>query len=88
MLLVLISLIGLILLVIYSAKNNKVMKDMAQAPAAANWQQGNQAFTYQYPDPSTYMHTSMYAQSPSQPVSPYQGQEYSSMVPDKQAPQE
>ena len=87
-LLVLISLIGLILLVIYSAKNNKVMKDMAQAPAAANWQQGNQTFTYQYPDPSTYMHTSMYAQSPSQPVSPYQGQEYSSIVPDKQVPQE
>ncbi len=87
-LLVLISLIGLIVLVIYSAKRNKAIKVMATAPTPANWQQGNQAFTYPYPDPSTYMHTSMYAQPPSQPVPPYQGQEYPGNTPGKRAPQE
>jgi len=87
-LLVLISLICLIVLVIYSAKRNKAPKVMATVPTPANWQQGNQAITYPYPDPSTYMHTSMYAQPPSQPESPYQGQEYPGNTPGKQAPQE
>lgn len=87
-LLVLLSFIGLILLVIYSARHNQAKQEMAKAHATANWQQGNQAFPYSYPDPSTYMHTSMYAQPPSQPASPYEGQEYPGMAPGKQAPQE
>ncbi len=87
-LLVLFSFIGLILLVIYSARNNNAKKEMAKAGATANWQQGNQAFANQYSDPSTYMHASMYGQPPSQPVSSYEGQEYPGMAPGKQAPQE
>ncbi|HEX9134236.1 MAG TPA: peptidase MA family metallohydrolase, partial [Ktedonobacteraceae bacterium] len=87
-LLVLISLIGLIVLVIYSARRNKAIKVMASAPPAANWQQGSQAFTYPHPDPSTYMHTSMYAQPPSPPVPPYQGQEYPGNAPGTRTPQE
>jgi Peptidase MA superfamily len=87
-LLVLISLICLVVLVIYSAKRNKALKVMATVPTPANWQQGNQAITYLYPDPSTYMHTSMYAQPPSQPESPYQGQEYPGNIPERHAPQE
>jgi hypothetical protein len=85
-LLVLISLVGLIVLVIYSARHNQVKKEMAKAPSVANWQQGNQA-SYPYPDPSTYMHTNMYAQPHSQPVSPYQG-EFPGITPEKHAPQE
>ena len=87
-LLVLLSFMGLILLVIYSAKRKKAIKVMANASPAANWQQGNQSFTNPYPDPSTYMHTSMYAQPPSQPESPYQGQEYPGNTPGKHIPQE
>jgi hypothetical protein len=79
-LLVLISLTGLVALVIYSARHNKAKKEMARVSTAANWQQGNQA-SYPYPDPS------MYAQPPSQPVSPYQG-EYPGNAPRKHAPQE
>jgi hypothetical protein len=86
-LLVLISLIGLIVLVLYSARHNQAKKEMAKVSAAANWQQGNRA-SYPYPDPSTFMHSSMYAQPPSQPVSPYQGQEYPGITPEKHAPQE
>jgi peptidase MA superfamily protein len=87
-LLVLISLICLVVLVIYSTKRNKALKVMATVPTPANWHQGNQAITYPYPDPSTYMHTSMYAQPPSQPESPYQGQEYPGSIPERHAPQE
>lgn len=87
-LLVLISFTGLILLVIYSVRRNKAINVMASDPAPANWQQGNQAITYRYPDPSTYMRTSMHAQPPSQPVSSYEGQEYPGNTPGKRAPQE
>jgi hypothetical protein len=83
-LLVLISLIGLVLLVIYNARINKANKELAKARATANWQQGNPAFANQYSDPSTYMHASMYAQPSSHPASPYEGQEYPGMAPGKE----
>ncbi len=84
--LVLVSLISLIVLIIYSVRHNKALKVQANVPVPANWQQGNQAYTY--PDPSTYMQTSMYTQPSSQPVSPYQGSEYPIHTPGEQAPQE
>jgi hypothetical protein len=87
-LLVLVSLISLIVLVIYSVRHNSAINEKAHAPASTNWQQGNQAFTYPYSDPSTYMQTSRYTQPPSQPVSPYQRSEYPSKTPRGQAPQE
>jgi len=87
-LLILISFISLILLVLYSVRYNKVVKETANAPNPANWQNGNRAITYPYPDPSTYMHTSMYARPSSQPVPPYQGLEYPIKTPGKQVPQE
>lgn len=86
--LVLVSLISLIVLVMYSVRHTKALKEKANAPAPMNWQQGNQAFTYPYSDPSTYMQTSMYTQPSSQPVSPYQGSEYPLKTPREQAPQE
>lgn len=88
--LVLVSLIGLILLVIYSVRSSRAKTRQANATHPANWQDGNNALTYPYPypDPSTYMHTSMYARPSSQPASPYQGQEYPIKTPRKQAPQE
>src|SRR5713101_2868058 len=86
--LVLVSLISLIVLVVYSVRHTKALKEKANAPAPMNWQQGNQAFTYPYSDPSTYMQTSMYTQPSSQPVSPYQGSEYPLKTPREQAPQE
>ncbi len=58
--LVFVSLISLIVLIIYSLRHNKALKEQANAPIPANWQNGNQAYPFQYPDPSTYMQTSMY----------------------------
>jgi Peptidase MA superfamily len=87
-LLVFVSLISLIVLITYSLKHNKALKEQANVPIPANWQNGNQAYTYQYPDPSTYMQTSMYTQPSSQPTSPYQGSEYPIHIPGEQAPQE
>jgi hypothetical protein len=84
--LVLVSLISLIVLIIYSVRHNKAPKVQANVPIPAKWQQGNQAYTY--PDPSTYMQTSMYTQPSSQSVSPYQGSEYPIHMPREQAPQE
>jgi hypothetical protein len=86
--LVLVSLISLIVLIIYSVRHNSALKEKAQAPAPTNWQQGNQAFTYPYSDPSTYAQTSRYTQPSSQSFSPYQGSEYPSKTPRGQAPQE
>ena len=86
--LVLVSLISLIVLVIYSVRHKTALKEKAHAPDPTNWQQGNQAFNYQYSDPSTYMQTSRYTQPSSQPVSPYQGSEYPLKTPRGQAPQE
>jgi len=86
--LVLVSLISLIVLVMYSVRHNKALKEKTNVPVPANLQQGNQAFTYQYPDPSTYMQTSMYTQPSAQPVSPYQESEYPLKPPGEQAPQE
>ncbi|HEX6108530.1 MAG TPA: peptidase MA family metallohydrolase [Ktedonobacteraceae bacterium] len=86
--LVLVSLISLSVLVIYSVRHTKALKEKANAPAPMNLQQGNQAFTYPYSDPSTYMQTSMYTQPSSQPVSPYRGSEYPLKTPREQAPQE
>ncbi|HEY6285176.1 MAG TPA: peptidase MA family metallohydrolase [Ktedonobacteraceae bacterium] len=86
--LVFVSLISLIALIMYSLRHNKALKEQANVPIPANWQNGNQAYTYQYPDPSTYMQTSMYTQPSSQPVSPYQGSEYPIHIPGEQAPQE
>jgi peptidase MA superfamily protein len=86
--LILVSLTCLILLVLYSVRHHKTVKELANAPTPANWQNGNKALPYPYPDPSTYMHTSMYARPSSQPASPYQGEEYPIKTPRKQAPQE
>jgi hypothetical protein len=86
--LVLVSLISLIVLVMYSVRHNKALKEQTNVPVPANLQQGNQAFTYQYPDPSNYIQTSMYTQPSSQPVWPYQGSEYPLKPPGEQAPQE
>jgi hypothetical protein len=86
--LVFVSLISLIVLLIYSVRHKKALKGQANVPVTASWQQGNQAFTYQYPDPSTHMQTSMYTQPSSQPASPYQGSEYPMHTPGGQAPQE
>jgi hypothetical protein len=84
--LVLVSLISLIVLIIYSVRHHKALKVQANVPVTAKWQQGNQAYTY--PDPSSYMQTSMYTQPSSQPVSPFQGSEYPTHTPGEQAPQE
>jgi hypothetical protein len=84
--LVLVSLISLIVLIIYSVRHNKALKVQANVPVTAKWQQGNQAYTY--PDPSTYMQTSMYTQPSSQPVPPCHGSEYPIHTPGEQAPQE
>jgi hypothetical protein len=86
--LVFVSLISLAVLFIHSLRHTKALEEHANVPVPASWQQGNQAFTYQYPDPSTYMQTSMYTQPSSQPVSPYQGSEYPTQTPGGQAPQE
>jgi len=86
--LVLVSLISLIVLVIYSVRHKTALKEKAHAPDPTNWQQANQAFNYQYSEPSTYMQTSRYTQPSSQPVSPYQGSEYPLKTPRGQAPQE
>jgi hypothetical protein len=83
-----ISLISLMVLIMYSLRHNKTLKKKANVPNQANLQNGNQAYPYQYPDPSTYMQTSMYTQPSSQPTSPYQGSEYPIHIPGEQAPQE
>ena len=80
------SLISLAVLIIYSLKYNKALKGQANIPNLAQSQNGNQA--YPYPDPSTYMQTSMYTQPSSQPASPYHGSEYPIHLPGEQAPQE
>jgi hypothetical protein len=86
--LVFASLISLIVLIIYSLRYNKTLKQQAKISNQAHSQNGNQAFPYPYSDPSTYMQTSMYSQSPSQPTSPYHGSEYPIHIPGDQAPQE
>jgi len=80
--LVFVSLISLTVLIIYSLRYNKTYKEQALS------QNGNQAYPFQYPDPSIYMQTSMFTQPPSQPASPYQGSEYPIHIPGEQAPQE
>jgi Peptidase MA superfamily len=87
-LLVFVSLISLIVLIIYSLRYNKALKEQANIPNQVNSPNGNQTYPFQYPDPSTYMRTSMYTQPTSQPASPYQGSEYPIHIPGEQAPQE
>ena len=82
--LVFVSLITLIVLIVYSLRYNKTHKEQANVPNLAISQNGNQAYPFQYPDPSIYMQTSMYTQ----PASPYQGSEYPLHIPGEQAPQE
>ncbi len=86
--LVFVSLISLTVLIIYSLRYNKAYKEQANVPNQAISQNGNQAYPFQYPDPSIYMQTSMFTQPPSQPASPYQGSEYPIHIPGEQAPQE
>ena len=86
--LVFVSLISLMVLIMYSLRHNRALKKQANVPNQANLQNGNQAYPYQYPDPSTYMQTSMYTQPSSQPTSPYQGSEYPIHIPGEQTPQE
>ncbi len=86
--LVFVSLISLTVLIIYSLRYNKTYKEQANVPNQAISQNGNQAYPFQYPDPSIYMQTSMFTQLPSQPVLPYQGSEYPIHIPGEQAPQE
>lgn len=78
-LLVVGALSTLLVLVLFSVRRNRA------AAAKASLQQGNQAISYPYPDPSTYMRTSMYA-SPT--PSTVQSQEYPANPPGKQTPQE
>ncbi|HYX51032.1 MAG TPA: peptidase MA family metallohydrolase, partial [Ktedonobacteraceae bacterium] len=82
--LVFASLISLSILIIYSLRYNKTLKLQANVPNHANSHNGNQAYPYQYSDPSSYMRTSMYTQ----PTSPYSGSEYPVHLPGDQAPQE
>ena len=84
--LVFASLISLVVLIIYSLKYNTALKEQANIPNQVNSPDGNQA--YPYPDPSTYMQTSMYTQPSSQPASPYHGSEYPIHIPGEQTPQE
>lgn len=86
--LVIASLISLIVLITYSLRYNKTLEQQAKISNQAYPQNGNQAYPYSYSDPSTYMRTSMYSQSPSQPTSPYQGSEYPIHIPGDQANQE
>ena len=77
----------LVVLVLFSVRRSRAAAAQANtANPAGRQQQGNQAIAYPYPDPSTYMHTSMYA-SPA-PPSDVQNQEYPANPPWKQAPQE
>ncbi len=86
--LVFASFISLTLLIIYSLRYNKTLKAQANVHNYANSQHGNQVYPYQYSDTSTYMQTSMYTQTTSQPSSPYHGSEYPIHIPGDQAPQE
>jgi len=86
--LVFVSLISLTVLIIYSLRYNKALKVQQIVPNQAISQNGNQAYPFQYTDPSTYMRASMYTQPPSQPAQPYQGSEYPIHIPGDQAPQE
>ena len=86
--LVFASLISLVVLIIYSLKNNKALKEQANIPNQVNSPNGNHAYPFQYPDPSTYMRTSIYTQPSSQSASPYQGSEYPIHIPGEQTPQE
>jgi hypothetical protein len=82
--LVIVSLISIVVLIAYSISYNKALKKQANDPFYAHSQNGNLAYSYQYTDTSTYMHTSMYTQ----PTSPYTGSEYPIHIPGDQAPQE
>ena len=86
--LVFVSLISLIVLIIHSLRYTKVLKEQANIPNQVNSPYGNQAYPFQYSDPSPYMRTSIYTQPSSQPASPYQGSEYPIHIPGEQAPQE
>ena len=86
--LVIASLISLTVLITYSLRYNKTLKQQAKISKQAHVPNGNQTHPYPYTDPSTYMQISMYTQSPSQPISPYQGTEYPIHMLGDQAPQE
>ena len=86
--LVFASLISLVVLITYSLRYNKTLKQQAKISNQAHVLNGNQAYPSPYTDPSTYMQTSIYTQSPSQPTSPYQGSEYPIQIPGDQAPHE
>ncbi|HXL36620.1 MAG TPA: peptidase MA family metallohydrolase [Ktedonobacteraceae bacterium] len=86
--LVFVSLISLIVLITHSLRYTKVLKEQANFPNQVNSPHGNQAYPFQYSDPSPYMRTSIYTQPSSQPASPYQGSEYPIHIPGEQAPQE
>ncbi len=73
----------LVVLVVFSVRRNRTAAAQANTGNPAGWQQGNQAIAY--PDPLTYMHTSMYASPTPLDV---QNQEYPASPPWKQAPQE
>jgi Peptidase MA superfamily len=87
-LLVLGSLSGLVLLVLFSVRRTRAARAQPTASNPMSTHQGNQALQYPYPDPSTYMQTSMYTQLSSQPMPPVQVEEYPAITPRKQAPQE
>jgi Peptidase MA superfamily len=87
-LIVLGSLAGLMLLLLFSMRRTRAALSQPRASKPMSTQQGNQALEYPYPDPSTYMQTSMYTQLSSQPMPPVQVPEYPATPPGKQAPQE
>jgi len=85
-LLVVGALSTLVVLVLFSVRRSRAVAAQANTAHLAGWQQqGNQAMAYPYPDPSTYMHASMYASPAPLDV---QNQEYPATPPWKQAPQE
>ncbi len=87
LLLVLGSLSGLVVLVLFSVRRTRAAPAQTIAPNPMNTQEENQTLQHPYPDPSTYMQTSMYTQLASQPMPPVQAQEYPATTPRKQAPQ-
>ena len=87
-LLVLGSLVGLILLLVFNVRRNKTRRTQVSVTIPESWQQERRNAPYSYTDPSTYMQTSMYAEPSSQPPAFTRVQEYPAMHPRKQAPQE
>ena len=91
-LLVLGSMCVLVVLVLYSVRRNRTAAAQAAGQIhtgnPASWPQGNQPVVYPYPDPSSYMHNSIYAQPSPPPPPSVENQEYPATPPWEQAPQE